>query len=256
MVARLTLAGIRSISHPRRHHQLRDARARPADPRLRPRQAHAAASPCAARRAGEKLADPRRQGAHARTSKTSSSPTSPGRSASPASWAAATTEMADATRNVLIEAATFDPVTIARTARRHKLPSEASRRFERGVDPEIAARRRPRVADLMVDLRRRHRRPRGRRAARRGDELARRSTCPSASSTGLIGVDYTRDEMRRRARDDRRGRPRARGRLRRRAARRGAPTSPTSGRSPKRSPASRATTASRRCCRRRRRAAA
>ncbi|MFM9785518.1 phenylalanine--tRNA ligase beta subunit-related protein, partial [Streptomyces scabiei] len=55
-------------------------------------------------------------------------------------------------RNVLIEAATFDPVTIARTARRHKLPSEASRRFERGVDPLlpfVAARR---VADLMVSL--------------------------------------------------------------------------------------------------------
>lgn len=63
-----------------------------------------------------------------------------------------TTEMTDATRNVLVEAAIFDPVTIARTARRHKLPSEASRRFERGVDPLlpfVAARR---VADLMVDL--------------------------------------------------------------------------------------------------------
>lgn len=63
-----------------------------------------------------------------------------------------TTEMTDATRNVLIEAAIFDTVTIARTARRHKLPSEASRRFERGVDPLlpfVAARR---VADLMVSL--------------------------------------------------------------------------------------------------------
>jgi phenylalanyl-tRNA synthetase beta chain len=36
------------------------------------------------------------------------------------------TEMSAATRNVLIEAATFDTVSIARTARRHKLPSEAS----------------------------------------------------------------------------------------------------------------------------------
>ena len=51
------------------------------------------------------------------------------------------TEMGEATRNVLIEAANFDPVSIARTARRHKLPSEASRRFERGVDPEVAASR-------------------------------------------------------------------------------------------------------------------
>ena len=60
-----------------------------------------------------------------------------------------TTEMTDATRNVLVEAATFDTVTIARSARRHKLPSEASRRFERGVDPLIpvvAARREPEPA--------------------------------------------------------------------------------------------------------------
>ena len=48
-----------------------------------------------------------------------------------------TTEMGGATTNVLVEAATFDRVSIARTARRHKLPSEASRRFERGVDPAV-----------------------------------------------------------------------------------------------------------------------
>lgn len=61
------------------------------------------------------------------------------------------TEMTDRTRNVLIEAAIFDPVTIARTARRHKLPSEASRRFERGVDPLIPFVAARRVADLMVE---------------------------------------------------------------------------------------------------------
>ncbi|KRE26323.1 phenylalanine--tRNA ligase subunit beta [Agromyces sp. Soil535] len=64
----------------------------------------------------------------------------------------ADTEMSDATRNVLIEAANFDPVSIARSARRHKLPSEASKRFERGVDPQIAAASATRVAQLMVDL--------------------------------------------------------------------------------------------------------
>ncbi|MFP5336681.1 MAG: phenylalanine--tRNA ligase subunit beta [Actinomycetes bacterium] len=51
----------------------------------------------------------------------------------------AQTEVSDATRDVLIEAAHFDPVTVARTARRHKLPSEASRRFERGVDDDLQA---------------------------------------------------------------------------------------------------------------------
>lgn len=60
----------------------------------------------------------------------------------------AATEITDATTDVLIEAAHFDPVTIARSARRHKLPSEASRRFERGVDPLLA----PAAAQLAVDL--------------------------------------------------------------------------------------------------------
>ena len=63
-----------------------------------------------------------------------------------------TTEMSDATRNVLIEAAIFDPISIARTARRHKLPSEASKRFERGVDPLVPFVAARRVADLMVEL--------------------------------------------------------------------------------------------------------
>src|SRR5690606_26727306 len=36
------------------------------------------------------------------------------------------TEVTDSTRDILIEAAHFEPVTIARTARRHKLWSEAS----------------------------------------------------------------------------------------------------------------------------------
>ena len=61
------------------------------------------------------------------------------------------TEMSNATRNVLIEAATFDTVSIARTARRHKLPSEASRRFERGVDPLVPFVAARRVADLMEE---------------------------------------------------------------------------------------------------------
>ncbi|WP_193510212.1 phenylalanine--tRNA ligase subunit beta [Cryobacterium sp. BB736] len=64
----------------------------------------------------------------------------------------ATTEISDSTTNVLIEAASFDSVSIARTARRHKLPSEASRRFERGVDPAVAEPAAARVAQLLVEL--------------------------------------------------------------------------------------------------------
>lgn len=58
----------------------------------------------------------------------------------------------DATRNVFIEAASFSPISIARTARRHKLPSEASRRFERGVDPQVAVPAAARVAELLEEL--------------------------------------------------------------------------------------------------------
>ena len=48
-----------------------------------------------------------------------------------------TSEISDDTTDVYFEAATWDPITVARTSRRHKLSSEASRRFERGVDPAI-----------------------------------------------------------------------------------------------------------------------
>jgi len=54
------------------------------------------------------------------------------------------TEISDATTDILLEAAHFDAITIARTARRHKLGSEASRRFERGTDtalPPVAVQR-------------------------------------------------------------------------------------------------------------------
>ncbi|MCN9240869.1 phenylalanine--tRNA ligase subunit beta [Streptomyces sp. RY43-2] len=70
----------------------------------------------------------------------------------------ADTEIADGdhetggTTDVVIEAAHFDAVTIARTARRHKLSSEASRRFERGVDPQAASAAAQRTVDLLVLL--------------------------------------------------------------------------------------------------------
>ena len=70
----------------------------------------------------------------------------------------ANTEIADhddtenSTSDVVIEAAHFNAVSIARTARRHKLSSEASRRFERGVDPQAAAAAAQRTVDLLVLL--------------------------------------------------------------------------------------------------------
>nr|MDQ4008344.1 phenylalanine--tRNA ligase subunit beta [Actinomycetota bacterium] len=60
----------------------------------------------------------------------------------------ATTEISGSTTDIVIEAANFDPVSIGRTARRHRLPSEASKRFERGVDPSLPRRAADRVAEL------------------------------------------------------------------------------------------------------------
>src|ERR1035437_3422998 len=43
-----------------------------------------------------------------------------------------------ATKNVLVEAAWFEPMAVRRTARRHGLHTDASHRFERGADFEAA----------------------------------------------------------------------------------------------------------------------
>jgi len=61
-----------------------------------------------------------------------------------------TTELSGTTTNIFIEAAHWDPVAIFRTERRHKLPSEASKRFERGADPTIPLVAADRVAELLT----------------------------------------------------------------------------------------------------------
>ena len=64
----------------------------------------------------------------------------------------ATTEISADTRSVLLEAAWWDPMTIARTARRLGLRSEASARFERGADPDIIPMALDRFAELASAL--------------------------------------------------------------------------------------------------------
>lgn len=64
----------------------------------------------------------------------------------------ADTEVTDSTRNVILEAATFQQITVARSARRHRLPSEASKRFERGVDPRLPLVAAQRAAELIVEF--------------------------------------------------------------------------------------------------------
>ncbi|PIE56833.1 MAG: phenylalanine--tRNA ligase subunit beta [Desulfobulbus propionicus] len=61
-------------------------------------------------------------------------------------------EVTAETVDVLLESACFDPVSIRRTARRLKLPSESSYRFERGVDPELAPLALERACTLMAEL--------------------------------------------------------------------------------------------------------
>ena len=61
------------------------------------------------------------------------------------------TEITDATTDIALEAAHFSAVEVARTARRHGLSSEASRRFERGVDPLLAPYASARAAQLLLE---------------------------------------------------------------------------------------------------------
>ncbi|WP_030691946.1 phenylalanine--tRNA ligase subunit beta [Streptomyces globisporus] len=95
------------------------------------------------------------------------------------------------TTEVVIEAAHFDAISIARTARRHKLASEASKRFERGVDPQAAAAAAQRTVDLLVLLA-------GGTAEAGVTEVAAPSvphtiTMPANHPDKVAGVDYGRE---------------------------------------------------------------
>jgi phenylalanyl-tRNA synthetase beta chain len=62
------------------------------------------------------------------------------------------TEVTDATTNVLLEAANFEPVTILRSSERLALRSEGSNRWEKGVDPQLAGPAATLATRLIVDL--------------------------------------------------------------------------------------------------------
>ena len=105
----------------------------------------------------------------------------------------ATSEVSPTTTNVLIEAAHFDPITVARSSRRHRLTTEASKRFERGVDHAVTAA----AAQLAVDLLVRH----GGGTADEGvtDVDLRVAAEPFDFDTSLptryVGLDYPRSEV-------------------------------------------------------------
>ncbi|NQU43542.1 phenylalanine--tRNA ligase subunit beta, partial [bacterium] len=61
-------------------------------------------------------------------------------------------EVSEKTENILLESAYFNPSTIRRSARRHKMSTDASYRFERGADPEGLIRALDRAASLIVEV--------------------------------------------------------------------------------------------------------
>src|SRR5947208_6070351 len=62
------------------------------------------------------------------------------------------TAVTDSTKNILLEAAYFLPASIRRTARDLNLPTDASYRFERGVDPEMILRSSQRATELIQEI--------------------------------------------------------------------------------------------------------
>lgn len=107
----------------------------------------------------------------------------------------AETEISPTTRDVLIEAAWFDPVTVGRSSRRHRVPSEAAKRFARGVDPRIQAAAAERVAQLLVELA-------GGTIDELGADVATTTPepatidLPRGTAERIMGVAYTDDEQR------------------------------------------------------------
>src|SRR5213079_2801335 len=62
------------------------------------------------------------------------------------------TGVANSTKNILLEAAYFLPASIRKTARELSLPSDASYRFERGVDPGMVLRASARATELIQEI--------------------------------------------------------------------------------------------------------
>lgn len=106
----------------------------------------------------------------------------------------ADTEVSDATTSVVLEAATWDPATIRRTSRRLRLTSEASSRFERGVDPAGAERACARAVQLVQDMGRAS----DRGVTRAGSEHVERPTVTVRPSwvRGFLGIEDGLDDGR------------------------------------------------------------
>ncbi len=105
----------------------------------------------------------------------------------------ANSEVIDSTQDILLESAWFQPSQIRRTAKRLKLSTEASYRFERGVDPDGTVRAMLRAAELILQT-------------AGGDIEAWRDVCPGRfepvsinlrpqRAASLIGAEISTEQM-------------------------------------------------------------
>jgi phenylalanyl-tRNA synthetase beta chain len=111
----------------------------------------------------------------------------------------ASTEISPTTSEVVIEAAHFDQVGVAITARRHRLGSEASRRFERGVDDALAPAAAEVAVRMLVELGGAEPDASSFDVDVRGERSA--ITLATDLPGRLAGVDYPPDTVERRLRD-------------------------------------------------------
>src|SRR5205814_2605394 len=103
-------------------------------------------------------------------------------------------EIADLTAEVILEGASWDRATIRRTSAALLLSSEASRRFGRGVDPDLTALGVARATELTVRL------AGGAAAAGLADEYPGRTplrsvAVPPRRISALLGMDFGTDQM-------------------------------------------------------------
>ncbi|MDU0968713.1 MAG: phenylalanine--tRNA ligase subunit beta [Actinomycetaceae bacterium] len=105
----------------------------------------------------------------------------------------ADTEISSTTTSILLEAAHFDAISVARSARRHKIPSEAAKRNERGVDPRLAPVAAQVAANLLVTYGGGTVSPR----VTDIDEVAETQPIrlPLSEPARLVGVDYSAQDI-------------------------------------------------------------
>ena len=108
----------------------------------------------------------------------------------------AESEVSDATTDILIESAHFDPKTVRLDARRYGFHTEASYRFERGVDPEGIVRAADRCAQLVLELAGGEVAPGTVEARGNAAPRTERVRLEAAQANSLLGLELTSEEMR------------------------------------------------------------